>query len=136
MVEILVLAADIDHAVDRAGAAQHLAARPEHLAPGGTGIGLGLVAPVDRGIGEGLAEAEWDVDPAIGVLAAGFEQQHLGRPVFREPRGDRAAGRAGADDDEIGFDDVLRRRHVVLPDGSGEDDGGTTGRRPESDRDS
>jgi hypothetical protein len=43
------------------------------------------------------------MDPAIGVVAAGFEQQHFYRRVFRQPRRDRAAGGAGTDDDEIGL---------------------------------
>src|SRR3989442_676834 len=47
IVEILGLAADIDHAVDRRRPAEHLAARPVDAAVGGAGIGFGLVAPVD-----------------------------------------------------------------------------------------
>jgi hypothetical protein len=113
MVEILGLAADIDHAVDRAGAAQHLAARPINLAS--AGVGLGLVAPVDRRVGKGLAEAKRDVDPAIGVVAARFEQQDACVAVLGEARGDRASGRAGADDDEIGLDCVALRGHAPLP---------------------
>jgi len=73
------------------------------LRPAALGIGLGLVAPVDRRVGEGLTKAERDMDPAIGVVAAGFEQQHFYRRVFRQPRRDRAAGGAGTDDDEIGL---------------------------------
>ena len=115
MVEILGLAADIDHAVDRGRAAQHLAARPEHLAVGGARIGLGLVAPIDRRVGKGLAKAERDVDPAVLVLAAGFEQQHPRRRVLAQPRGDRAPGRAGADHDEIGLDHILLCGHPILP---------------------
>jgi hypothetical protein len=41
VVEILGLAADIDHPVDRAGAAEHAAARIEDGAPVDAGIGLG-----------------------------------------------------------------------------------------------
>src|SRR5437660_7310351 len=97
MVEILGLAADIDHAVDRGRAAEHLAARPEDAAVGSTGVGLGLVAPVDAGIGEGLAKAQWNVDPAVLVLAAGLEQHDPGGRVLAEPRRDRAARRSRAD---------------------------------------
>ena len=96
-------------------AAQHLAARPEHLAAIGAGIGLGLEAPIDRRVGEGFAEAERDVDPAVGVLAAGFEQDDARARVFGEPRRDRAAGRAGADDDEIGLDRCLALRPSSPP---------------------
>src|SRR3954469_9723088 len=42
VVEIFGLAADIDHAVDRRGAPEYLAARPEHAAIPGTRVGLGL----------------------------------------------------------------------------------------------
>src|SRR5207302_4043776 len=75
MVEIFGLAADIDHAVDRRGTAEHLAARPEHAAIPGAGVGLGLVAPIDRRVRKGLAKAERDMNPAVAVLTAGFEQQ-------------------------------------------------------------
>ena len=116
MVEILGLAADIDHAVDRGRAAQHLAARPVDTAVGGTGVGLGLVAPVDARIGEGFAETQRDVNPAVLVLAARLQQYDAGRRVFAEPRRHGAAGRSGADHDEIGLD-ALRLiqlcRHLV-----------------------
>src|SRR5207248_4144993 len=65
MVEILGLATDIDHAVDRGRAAEHLATRPVDAAAAGPWIGLGFVAPVDRRVGKGLAEAERNVDPAV-----------------------------------------------------------------------
>ena len=58
----------------------------------GTWIGLGLVAPVHRRIGEGLAVAEGDVDPAIAVLAAGFEQNDTGCGVFGKSHCHDAAG--------------------------------------------
>src|SRR5216683_507208 len=45
MVEILALAADIDEAVDRAGAAEHLAARPGDAAPAQPRHRLGLELP-------------------------------------------------------------------------------------------
>jgi hypothetical protein len=114
MIEILGLAANVNHPVDRTGAAEHLAARPEHAPIGGAGVGLGLVAPIDRRVGEGLAETQRDVDPAIGVVPAGFEQQYPRARVFGQPRGDRAPGRAGADDDEIDLDRVLPRCHIPL----------------------
>src|SRR5262245_14988950 len=46
-VEILGLAADPDQAVDRGGAAQHLAARREHAPAVERRLGLGLKRPVD-----------------------------------------------------------------------------------------
>jgi hypothetical protein len=49
----------------------------------GLGVGLGLVAPVDRGVRKGLAKAERNVNPAVAVLAAGLEQEHAGRRATR-----------------------------------------------------
>ena len=37
----------------------------------------------------------------LRVAAAGFQQQHAIAAGFAEPRGDRAAGRAGAGDDVV-----------------------------------
>src|SRR5204863_4974262 len=54
MIEIFGLAADVHHAIDRGRAAEDLAARPVDAAISRTRIGLGLVAPVDGRIGEGL----------------------------------------------------------------------------------
>ena len=115
MVEILGLATDIHHAVDRRGAAQHLAARPEDAAVGGARVGFSLVAPIDRGIGEGLAETERDMDPAVGVLAAGLKQDHSRRGVFAEAGRDGAPGRPRAHDDEIGLDHLLPHVHLTAP---------------------
>src|SRR5205814_7222609 len=91
VVEILGLAADVDHAVDRGGAAEHLAAGPVDAPVAGPRIGLGLVAPVDAGIGESLAEAERNMDPAVLVLAAGLQQHDPGMRVLAEPGRHRAA---------------------------------------------
>jgi hypothetical protein len=89
--------------------------RPEHAAIAGAGIGLGLVAPIDRRVGKGLAKAERDVDPAVALLAAGLEQEHARRRVFAEPRRDRAPGRACADDDKIGLNDIISSGHLSAP---------------------
>ena len=116
MVEILGLAANIDHAVDRRRAAQHLAARPEHSAIGRTGVGFGLVAPVDARIGESLAEAQRDVNPAVRVLAAGLDQHDAGCWVFAKSGCHRAAGGPGPDDDEISLEplgSIQLGRHLV-----------------------
>src|SRR5438270_13574096 len=115
MVEIFGLAADIDHAVDRRGAPEHLAARPEHTAIPSAGVGLGLVAPIDRRVRKGLAKAERDMDPAVAVLAARFEQQDPRRRILAEPRRDRAPGRARADDDKIGLNDIISSGHFTAP---------------------
>ena len=60
-------AAHIDHAVDRAGAAQHLAARLVEGAVVELLLGLALEHPVDPRVGERLRVAERDMDPRIAV---------------------------------------------------------------------
>jgi hypothetical protein len=92
MVEVLLLPAYIHHAVDRARSAQHLAPWPEDLAPANTGIRLGFITPVHRGIGKILTESQWDMDPWIGVRPAGF-QQHDTRPgILAQPSRHDTAG--------------------------------------------
>ncbi len=76
VVVVLVLAAHIEQAVDRARAAQHLAARLDDLPVVELGLRLGRVEPVDLGIVEQLAVAERNVDPDVAVAPAGFQQQH------------------------------------------------------------
>ena len=105
---ILVLAAHIEQAVDRARSAQHFAARLEHRPPVEAGLGLGLVHPVDGFFLEQLAVAERHVDPEIGVLRAGLQQQHRMFAVRAQPVGEHASGRSGADDDVVEFS---RRHH-------------------------
>ena len=103
---ILVLAANIEQAVDRTRSAQHLAARLKHLASVQPRLGLGLVHPVDGLFLEQLAVAERHVDPEIAVLRAGFQQQHRMPAVGAEAIGEHASGGAGADDDVIEFGSV------------------------------
>jgi hypothetical protein len=76
------IAAHVDHAVDRAGAAQHLAARLVHDAVVELGFGLAVEHPVDARIVERLVVAERDVDPGIAVLRPGLEQQHAKTAVL------------------------------------------------------
>src|SRR6266567_9383953 len=94
-------AAHIDHAVDRASAAEDLAARLVEGAAVELRLGLALEHPVDPGVGVRLGVAERDMDPGVAVWPAGFEQQHAIFPGFAEPRRDRATRRAGAGDDEV-----------------------------------
>src|SRR5579863_9009691 len=69
------VAAHIDHAVDRAGAAKHLAARLIHRAAFELGLRLAFEHPVDPRIGEEPAVADRHMDPPITVLAAGLEEE-------------------------------------------------------------
>ena len=104
---ILVLAAHIQQAVDRARSAQHLAARLKHLAAVQPRLRLGLVHPVDGFFLEQLAVAERHMDPDVGVLRAGLKQQHRMLAVGAQTIGEHAAGRAGADDDIVEFGSIV-----------------------------
>ena len=114
LVVVGVVAADIDHAVDRAGAAQGLAARKVELAVGELRLRGALEFPVHRGVDEGLGETDRDVDPGVGVLAAGFQQQDAMAAGFGQARGDDRPGGSGAGDDVVvGFGGVPHE--VLLP---------------------
>src|ERR1700761_7520367 len=75
-VVILMLAAHIKKAVDRARAAEHFSARLENLPAMQARLRLGLVHPVDALLLEQLAVADRHVDPDVAVLRSRFEQQH------------------------------------------------------------
>ncbi len=98
MVEILGLAADINEPVDRAGAAQHPAARIEDRAPGSARIGLGVIAPGQGRVVEQFHKAGRDVDIGAPVAPAGFDHQHPGGGILAQPIGQNAARRSRADD--------------------------------------
>ena len=114
MVEILGLAADIDHAVDRARSAKHPAAGIGDRPPIGAGIGLGGEAPGDRRMVEQLHVPGGDVDQRVAVAPAGFDQHDTGTGILAEPVGQDAAGRARTDNDVIRF-----HRASVVPPGTG-----------------
>ena len=95
------IAAHVDHAVDAAGAAQHLATWLVHGAALQFLFRLAFEHPVDPWINEGLGVAHRHVDPEMVVVAAGFQQQHAVPPVFGKARGEHAAGRTGPGYDEV-----------------------------------
>src|SRR5947209_17769195 len=101
MVEILRLAADIDHAVDQAEAAEHTAARIKHRAAIDARIRLGGVTPGQDGVIEQFDIAGRDMDQRIAVARPGLDQEHAGIRIGAQPVREHAAGRAGPDDDEI-----------------------------------
>src|SRR5262249_50285362 len=115
VIVVLVLAADIDHAVDRTRPAQYLAARPVDRAVVGAGIWFRLEHPVHRLVRERLAVAKRNMDPEIRALAAGFEQDDGRRGVLAEPRGHHAARRARADHYEIRLLNLARTAHRPFP---------------------
>jgi hypothetical protein len=66
------LPADVEHAVDRRRAAEHLALGPLVLAVARALVDLGLVEPVDLGVVERLAEADRRVDHDVREELARF----------------------------------------------------------------
>jgi len=67
-------AAHVNHPINRAGAAQHLAARLVQCAVVQLLLGLAFEHPVDARVRERLGVAERDVNPRVIVAPAGFEQ--------------------------------------------------------------
>ena len=106
MVEVLRLAADIDHAVDRTRTTEHAAARIVDDATISAGIGLGLEAPGERRMVPQLRVASRDVDQRVPVAPAGLDQHDAGGGIFRQPIGQYAASRTGADDDVVSLQSV------------------------------
>ena len=103
------LAAHVGHAVDRAGAAQHLAARHEVAAPVPRRVRLRRVRPVVARVAQCEEEAgcrhrngEAPIRPAC------LQHQNAALPVLRQAPGDGTAGGACAHDDVI-------PRHELVP---------------------
>src|SRR6202011_4974465 len=86
------VAADIEHAVDRAGAAQGLAARPLQLAAVGAGLAFAEEVPVDLGVVEDAQHPGGNVDHRVAVRGAGFEQYDPSA-VLAQAAGHHTAGR-------------------------------------------
>ena len=92
VIVVLRLAADIDHAVDRARAAQHLAARNLDAPPARAFVRLRRVAPVDGRIVDHLGDADRHARPEeVRALGARLQQQHpvgaaLASAGWRPPR--------------------------------------------------
>ena len=106
------LAAHIEHAVDRARAAERAAARAGDAPAGHALLRLHLEVPVEGLVVEQLGEAGRDVDPHRLVARPRLEQQHLDARILGQPVGQHAARRAAAHDDiiPIGHDVSLAYR--------------------------
>src|SRR5207245_2059024 len=100
-VEVVALAAIVDVAIDRGGAAEGLAARRVDAAPAGPRTRLLLVGPVDALHVKGLDEAGRQMDVGMPVARPGLEHADAGRKIFAQPVGEHTAGRARAHDDVI-----------------------------------
>src|SRR6202011_1092694 len=114
VVVILRLAAHIDHAVDRARSAHHLAARHVDAASARTFVGLGLVAPVHGGIVDHLGGADRHPRPEmVRSLGARFQQQYAIGAALAQPACDHRAGRTRADHDVV-IGGVVSHGTVIL----------------------
>src|SRR5262249_495624 len=76
MIEVRRLAADVEQAIDRARAAQHLPPRLDDLPVVELGLRLRSVEPIDLTVGDRLAVAERNVNPDMAVMAARLQQEN------------------------------------------------------------
>ena len=93
-IEILALAAVVDVAVDRGGAAERLAARRVDAAAAGPRPRLLLVGPVDALHVEGLDETRRQMDVGMPVARTRLQHADAGAGVFTEPVGEHARRRS------------------------------------------
>ena len=101
VVIITLLAAHINHGIDRRATTQHLATSISNAAIIESYIGFCVITPVGAWIGYCVEITDGNVDPEIVVLTSSFQQQYLNIWVRRESIGQHAACSAGADDDVI-----------------------------------
>ena len=106
-VVVLALPADVQHAVDRAGAADHAPAGLFEHAAVQRRLGRGRVHPVIAGVAEELRVPDRDLDPRAAVFTACFQQQHAMAAGLGQAGGQHAARGARACDDEVEFNVVL-----------------------------
>ena len=109
-VEILALAAVVDVAVDRGGAAERLAARRVDAAAAGPGPRLLLVGPVDALHVKGLDETRRQMDVGMPILRPGLEHADAGAGVFAQPVGQHRARGTRAHDHVIECIHVVKSR--------------------------
>ena len=95
------LAAHLQHAIDRARAADDAPARNRDAPAERAVLRLGLEAPVVDRVVDQLLEARRNSDPRALRLAARLEQQHARARVRAQAVGEHAAGRPRADDDDV-----------------------------------
>ncbi len=109
IVVVAALAAVEHHAVDRCGAAQHLASRDVHAPVAVAWIGLRVVAPVHLRVAEHEQAAGGRTRPEVPLVGrAGFQAQHPVPAVLAQARGDYAATGPRADHDVVVDGAVLR----------------------------
>jgi hypothetical protein len=94
------VAANVDHRVHRARAAEQLAARHVEAPAEELGLGLGEIGPIVARL-EQPGKRGRNARCERLACRAGFEQKNPHARLFREPSSENAPGRPGSDDDEI-----------------------------------
>jgi len=94
---VLGLSAHIDHGVDGAGSAQHLAARLIAPAAAEPGLRHRAHGPVEVFLLGHQRQARGTVDQHAAVLAAGLQQTHAHLRVLAQPRRQHGSRRAASD---------------------------------------
>ncbi len=103
VVEITCIAPNIDHRVDRARAAEHLATRPVRRTTVKTRVRFGRVPPVHAGIRETSPVTDRYADPRAAIGPTGLENQHTIAAARRQPVRKHTAGGTGTDDHIVEF---------------------------------
>ena len=111
------IAALEDHAVDAAGAAQHLAAPVKDAPVVHVWLRLGCVAPVVARVADGHGQPRGHVDEDVPqvVAAPGLQHQHALVRVRAQAVGQHAARRAAADDDGVVVVWICHWQSALLP---------------------
>ena len=104
VVEIMRVAAHIDHGVDGRRAADHLAAWRHQPASAEMRFRLGRKTPVVMRHVHGDRQCRRHLDQRSGVGAAELDDDDRVLAVLGQTVGHGRSGRAGTDDDEIGFE--------------------------------
>src|SRR5262249_14576124 len=112
-VVVRAMAADVDHRVQAARPAEHLAARPEHAPPAYLVLRLGLERPVVLAAPEHVVEAA-PADEERPLAHAGLEEEHARGGIFAQACRQDAAGRPGADDDVVVHPRDINATRVAL----------------------
>jgi hypothetical protein len=92
-----------DHAVDGAGAAQHLATGMGHAAAAHVRLGIGFVAPVIERVAAGEGQRGGHLDEKVpGVVASsGFKNQDAALAAVAQAVGEHGTRASAADDDVV-----------------------------------
>ena len=107
------LTAYVEQPVDRARAAEDASARPGDIAAAEMRLGACRVLPGDVGIVHRAEIAAGNVDPGVGVFAAGLQQRDRHARLLAQPVGEHAARRSGSHDDVVVAAFILPNWHFA-----------------------